>query len=513
MSNVKCQLLKHILVAVLFVVSVSASAEHLTIVGINDTHSMVLPDTDGKGGFLRQRALIDSVRAADKNVIAVHAGDAVQGTPFFNYFGGEIEYQSLDSLGFDYIILGNHEFDNGILELYKYYSRVKTPKLCANYKFSDPRMQQLFKPYDIVSIGGKRVAFMGINVNPDGLLNADNIKGMTYTSAVKAANELARELKEEKKADYVVMVSHIGYRQEDPGQEADLDVIKESEYIDIVVGGHSHTVVKPNNGSSNAPSIVKNKNGKDVLITQTGIYGKRMTIIDLDLETGEVSHKLVWIDSRLDQRAAEYKAMAEWIDGFRKVIDEDNSRVICYSAQKLMNREPNEAPAWLADAMMDMRSDFYTGKLDGAVINKGGIRHPIPEGAISEGFLKSLLPFYNNFEVIKVSGKDLKEALKVMAFRGGDGLSRGFHVEYDADFNIIKATLNGKPIKEKKNYYILTIYYLATGGDFLESFKNGKVIYRDDKNYLDRVRDYLLKLNRKKMKLEHDKSSRMILIN
>jgi 2',3'-cyclic-nucleotide 2'-phosphodiesterase (5'-nucleotidase family) len=178
-----------------------------------------------------------------------------------------------------------------------------------------------------------------------------------------------------------------------------------------------------------------------------------------------------------------------------------------------MNREPNEAPAWLADAMMDMRSDFYTGKLDGAVINKGGIRHPIPEGAISEGFLKSLLPFYNNFEVIKVSGKDLKEALKVMAFRGGDGLSRGFHVEYDADFNIIKATLNGKPIKEKKNYYILTIYYLATGGDFLESFKNGKVIYRDDKNYLDRVRDYLLKLNRKKMKLEHDKSSRMFLVN
>ena len=153
---------------------------------------------------------------------------------------------------------------------------------------------------------------------------------------------------------------------------------------------------------------------------------------------------------RLDQRAAEYKAMAEWIDGFRKVIDEDNSRVICYSAQKLMNREPNEAPAWLADAMMDMRSDFYTGKLDGAVINKGGIRHPIPEGAISEGFLKSLLPFYNNFEVIKLSGKDLKEALKVMAFRGGDGLSREFHVEHDADFNIIKATLNGKPIKEKK---------------------------------------------------------------
>lgn len=171
----------------------TVSAEHLTIVGINDTHSMVLPDTDGKGGFLRQRALIDSVRAADKNVIAVHAGDAVQGTPFFNYFGGEIEYQSLDSLGFDYIILGNHEFDNGILELYKYYSRVKTPKLCANYKFSDPRMQQLFKPYDIVSIGGKRVAFMGINVNPEGLLNVDNIKGLTYTSAVKAANELARK--------------------------------------------------------------------------------------------------------------------------------------------------------------------------------------------------------------------------------------------------------------------------------------------------------------------------------
>lgn len=491
----------------------TVSAEHLTIVGINDTHSMVLPDTDGKGGFLRQRALIDSVRAADKNVIAVHAGDAVQGTPFFNYFGGEIEYQSLDSLGFDYIILGNHEFDNGILELYKYYSRVKTPKLCANYKFSDPRMQQLFKPYDIVSIGGKRVAFMGINVNPEGLLNVDNIKGLTYTSAVKAANELARELKEEKKADYVVMISHIGYRQEDPGQEADLDVLAESEYIDIVVGGHSHTVIKPNNGSPDAPSLVKNKNGKDVLVTQTGIYGKRMTIIDLDLETGEVNHKLVWIDSRLDDRAAKYTAMAEWIDGFKKVIDEDNSRIICYSAEKLMNREPSEAPDWLADAMMEMCPDFYRGKVDCACINKGGIRHPIQAGPVTEGFLKGLLPFYNNFEVLKLKGRDLIAALKVMASRGGDGISSELYCEYDKDFNITKATLNGKPIKNDKNYYVLTIYYLATGGDFLESFKNGKVVFRDDRNYLDPIRDYLIELNKKGKKIEADKKPRMVQVD
>ena len=506
--------MKKLVLAFLTLCAIGAYAEHLTIVGVNDTHSMVLPDeADGLGGYLRQRALLDSVRAVDKNVIAVHAGDAVQGTSFFNYFKGVVEYQSLDSLGYNYIIMGNHEFDNGVDELYKYYSKVKAPKLCANSKFADSRFDGMFKPYDIITVGGKRVAFMGINVNPDGLIGVDNYKGVTYTSAKKVANELARELKEEKKADYVIMISHIGYRQEDPGQEADMDVLSQSEYIDAIVGGHSHTVVKPNNGSKDAPSLVKDKNGKDVLVTQTGIYGKRMTIIDLDLETGKMTHKLPMIDSRLDDRAAKYTAMAEWIKGFKDKLDEETRRVVCYSAMKLDNREPTEAPDWLADAMMEMIGDTYGGKVDCACINKGGIRHPIQEGPLTEGFLKGLIPFSNKYTVLKLKGRDLIAALKVMASRGGDGISRELYCEYDKDFNITKATFKGKPIKNNKNYYVLTINYLADGGDYLESFKRGKVMFKDTRNYMEPVREYLLELNKKGRKIETDKKPRMVQVD
>lgn len=158
----------------------SMQAEHLIVIGANDTHSQVEPASDGLGGLFRRRAAMDEIRRNNKNVIAVHAGDAVQGTLYFSMFKGDVEYASIDSLGYDIIVLGNHEFDNGIDELAAHYKKIKAAKLSANYDFSNTPLAGVMQPYYIKSVAGKRIGFFGINVDPKGLISDDKYPGMIY---------------------------------------------------------------------------------------------------------------------------------------------------------------------------------------------------------------------------------------------------------------------------------------------------------------------------------------------
>ncbi len=476
-----------------FFVSVYACvyAEHLTIVGINDTHSMVLPDVDNLGGMLRQRAILDSVRVADKNVIAVHAGDNVQGTPFFSYFKGDVEYPMLDSLGYDYIITGNHEFDNGTDELYRHYLPMKCTKLNANYRFSDKRLRSLFKPYDIVEVGDKRVAFIGVSVNLKGSVTKGMYDGVKYIDATKTAVRLAKKLKNSGKADYVIMVSHIGYSLCNGSNTCDTLLMNPSDCIDAVIGGHSHTLIKPNNQSVDAPSIIPDKTGKNSIVTQTGRYGKYMTILDLDLESGAIEHRLIPVNSRLDSATVKYAAMRQWIDGYKTKVDSAMNRIIAYNPTLLDNGKIYEAGNWVTDVMFDICKSLTTDRVDCFIINGKGLRHPMPKGEISEGFIKSFMPFESNIMIIKLKGRDLLKAFEVMANIGGDCVSSGVYVEYDSNAKLTKALMNGKPINPDETYNIGTIDFMYGGGDNYTSLSKGKLIFSDNKNYCDRLIEYI----------------------
>ena len=242
-------------------------AEELVILHSNDTHSLIDPDRDGKGGVLQRKAIIDSVRNAEKNVILVDAGDMVQGTLYFKYFKGDVEYPLMNMLGYDIRILGNHEFDNGLNDLAKYYKNVKAARLSANYDFSNTPLKGMFEPYVIKKVGGKKIGFIGINVDPESLISKENYEGMLYKDVIPAANATAAYLKNEKKCDLVVVVSHIGVVK-DNDKPTDYDLARASKDIDIIIGGHSHTLIEPGN-KGKYPSVVENANGRPVLITQT----------------------------------------------------------------------------------------------------------------------------------------------------------------------------------------------------------------------------------------------------
>ena len=268
-------------------------AEHLMIIAVNDTHSQVDPASDGNGGVARRRAIYDQLRADNPNTVLIHAGDAVQGTLFFSLYRGEVEYALMDSLGYDAIILGNHEFDNGMEELAEHYRNVDAVKISTNYDFSATPLDGLFQPYWVKAVGDKRVAFFGINVNPTGLIADMNCQQLRYHNAPDVADATAKYLKEVQGVDYAIMVSHIGYSSYEPTEPNDTLIIRQSHYIDMVISSHSHTTIKPGGGMDR----VSNADGKMIPIGQNGKSGKLVATYDLDLETGEIVYNHIPVDA------------------------------------------------------------------------------------------------------------------------------------------------------------------------------------------------------------------------
>ena len=137
---------KFIMAVMIAGAALGAVARDLVILHTNDTHSLILPDADGRGGVLQRKAIIDSVRNANKDVILVDAGDKVQGTLYFKFFKGDVEYPLQNMLGVDISILGNHEFDNGLKALADNERKLKTDRISANYDFTGTPAEGLFKP-------------------------------------------------------------------------------------------------------------------------------------------------------------------------------------------------------------------------------------------------------------------------------------------------------------------------------------------------------------------------------
>lgn len=468
-------------------------AEELVILHSNDTHSLIDPDSNGKGGVLQRKAIIDSVRKSEKNVILVDAGDMVQGTLYFKYFKGDVEYPLMNMLGYDIRILGNHEFDNGLNDLAKYYKNVKAARLSANYDFSNTPLKGMFEPYVIKKVGGKKIGFIGINVDPESLISKENYEGMLYKDVIPAANATAAYLKNEKKCDLVVVVSHIGVVK-DNDKPTDYDLARASKDIDIIIGGHSHTLIEPGN-KGKYPSVVENANGRPVLITQTGKYGKKLGYIKIDLDAlknitpDKFDYELIDVTDRFPADKLDNK-VAAFIAPYKHKVDSVNNRVIAQSMYDLKSDDRNGGYAnfaadfarWFGQLKLDSLNgaDGLPAHLDMAVMNVGGIRQNMPKGKVTEGQILATFPFSNHIVIEAVKGADIIDALRVAARKGGEAVSENVRVVTDDDNNLIRVVIDGEEMDPEKTYNIATIDYVAAGNDDLTGFGRGKVIWRDD---------------------------------
>lgn len=473
-------------------VCLGSRAENLVILHTNDTHSQIDPEDHNLGGVMRRKAVIDSVRGAEKNVLLVDAGDVVQGTLYFNLYRGEVEHKVMNALKYDLATLGNHEFDNGSEELAGLLRNDNATWISTNYDVDNSPLAGLLVPYVVKDYGDKKVGIMALNLDPKGMISDRNVKGIEYIDVYEAAEHTAWALRHNEKADVVVALTHIGYA--DDNHVNDTDLAKRSKDIDLIIGGHSHTPLDPANPASK-PTRIKNAVGKDVVVAQLNSMGRAIGKVEVDFDNDTIISSVIPIDSRLDGKVdPDLQAL---LAPYRHKVDSLMSIKLVKSTAPL---DKQSIINIFSDIVLERGKKLTDEHVDMAILNNGGIRHTLPQGMISEGNVMMVLPFENTVEVVKIKGDALAQVLAQMGKRPMNGVSGNVKAAYDkASDTCIEILIDGKPLDPQKYYNVATIDYLADGGDYLSAFKSGEVIARSG-NVLSRDIANALKARKKPLK-------------
>ena len=255
----------------------------ITILHSNDVHSHIdpfpvdHPRNPNMGGAARRAAIIENIRKEEEHVLLLDAGDIFQGTPYFNYYGGELEFKLMSMMQYDLATIGNHDFDNGIEGLYAQLPHAQFEFVSANYDFKNTVLDSHVKPYKIFNKGGIKIGVFGLGIELEGLVDKKAYKETVYHNPIEVAQDMARILKHNKKCDLVICLSHLGFSyKNEPNKVSDLDLAKKTKDIDLIIGGHTHTFLEK-------PVIQKNSEGKEVMINQVGCYGINLGRVDFYL--------------------------------------------------------------------------------------------------------------------------------------------------------------------------------------------------------------------------------------
>ena len=265
-------MIRNICFILMMMVSLAAQAKkpkQLVILHTNDTHSAIfplnasLPDTmkAGRGGFLRRLAMLKEERKKNPDLLYFDSGDFFQGSAYFTMFKGDVEIGLMNLMGVDASTIGNHEFDFGLDNMAEMFKKANFPILCANYDFTGTVMEGVTKPWIIINRNGMKIGVFAVCPKMKGLVSDKNCPGVKYLDPARVALETATMLKQEKKCDMVVCISHLGWNS-NRGDD-DQYMIQGSRNIDLVLGGHTHTYMEK-------LEYWNNMDGKPVAVDQNG---------------------------------------------------------------------------------------------------------------------------------------------------------------------------------------------------------------------------------------------------
>jgi len=255
-------------------------SKKITILHTNDVHSHIEPfssdhsEFPNKGGFERRSTLINDIRKHNSDTLLFDAGDIFQGTPYFNFYGGEIEFKLMSMLKYDAATIGNHDFDNGIGGLNSQLPNASFDLISSNYDFTNTILETKIKEYKTYNKSGIKIGVFGLGIELEGLVSKDLYKETKYLSPVEIADDITSKLKNEENCDLIICLSHLGYKYDNASNKiCDLTLAKQTKDIDLIIGGHTHTFM-------NQPKVVKNKTDKNVLINQVGCFGLFLGKVD-----------------------------------------------------------------------------------------------------------------------------------------------------------------------------------------------------------------------------------------
>jgi 5'-nucleotidase len=260
----------------------AVGTDKLVILHSNDVHSRIdpFPDNDkkfpGMGGMANKAAIIKKIRAEEDSVLLLDAGDIFQGTPYFNFYGGELEIKLMSEMGYDAGTMGNHDFDAGIEGFEKQLKHATFPIIVSNYDFTGTALENKILKFKTFQKKNIKVGVFGLGIELKGLVPEKLYGEIVYQDPVVKAQEMVKILKEEEKCDYIICLSHLGYQYKDD-KISDVQLAAQTEGIDLILGGHTHSFLE-------APVIYKNLADKEVLINQVGWAGVWLGRVDIFFE-------------------------------------------------------------------------------------------------------------------------------------------------------------------------------------------------------------------------------------
>ena len=255
----------------------------ITILHTNDVHSHIDPFPEdhprnpSMGGVAKRANIIEQIRKEEANVLLLDAGDIFQGTPYFNYYGGELEFKLMSMMKYDLATLGNHDFDNGIDGFYAQLPHANFEFVSANYDFKNTELNGIVKPYKTFIKDGIKIGVFGLGIELEGLVDKKLYKETKYNNPIEVATDITKTLKEKEKCDLIICLSHLGFDyKNEKDKVSDLKLAAATQDIDLIIGGHTHTFL-------DKPVVKTNKVGKQVIINQVGAYGINLGRIDFYL--------------------------------------------------------------------------------------------------------------------------------------------------------------------------------------------------------------------------------------
>ncbi len=502
----------------------------VTILHVNDTHSQMeqIPSNlefDGiktyvdMGGAARTATMISDVRGERGNTLLLHAGDAVQGSLYFSRFQGQAEMDFMNSLKFDAMVPGNHEFDRGPSLLAKLIRTARFPVISANTDASaDTDLNGLITPYVIKEIDGAKVGIMGLTTT-DTAANSSPGNSISFSDEIETAQFMVDEL-ENQGINKIIALTHMGF-------EEDLALAAAVDGIDIVVGGHSHTLLGSQDTiglspAGNYPATAQNPSGETVYVVHSWEWAKTIGMLDvtfdangritscegnfvltagdnfrqkdidgnkLEVDTAMRDRILDIIDSNPSVKAVKQdEDILAMLEPYQSILNEFRDEVIGTTAENLLHiRAPGthisgvELPQGSQIAPYVCQSMLWKARsvsinADIALQNAGGVRTDIPAGNITVETVYNLLPFGNTIVVLDITGSELNQVLQAGFTKGSGAFPYIAGSHYTADATISEGSeVTGveieneqgqlTPIDDNATYRVVTNSYIADGQD------------------------------------------------
>ncbi len=449
----------------------------ITILHTNDHHGRFWKNSKGEYGMAARKTLIDRIRAEveDKGGFALllDAGDVNTGMPESKMLNAKPDIEGMNLLGYDAMVVGNHEFDNPVSTLLLQQSWMKFPLLSANI-YDKTTKKQIFDPFKIFNFKGLKIAVLGLTTDDTVKQgNQANIENLKFVNAIDTCKEFVPELKAE--SDILIVLAHLGYypnAAHGPNAPGSVSLARAVNGIDIIVDGHTHTKLEQ-------PDIQKN-----TIIVQAGEYGKYLGRLDLEYSEGKLikkAYQLIPVNLKkkieknkkilevyVEQKIPEELETLEVLSEYQKMGKEKFNMVIGFSNDKftgdrnIIRNFENSLGNLVCRAVMSKTS------ADVSIMNSGGIRAGLPSGKITYKDILKISPFGNTICTVMLTGKELtaylEKAINMEKNTGAYAQISGASI-FVSKKKILRVLIRGKIVSDSKKYKLAILSYMAAGGD------------------------------------------------